>query len=155
MSSKHLRKLGKNGPAVPAIGFGLFGFGTPVYGAIGSDDERFAVLDRAYELGARFWDSSEYVSRGRKRILFMCTSFTNEMQASMVTLMNWLANGSNVQENGMIYFLQQNSDTLKTALPTKLTALTHMPRSVVTNVLRFLASIVLISVSLTSKIYSS
>jgi aryl-alcohol dehydrogenase-like predicted oxidoreductase len=29
------------------------------YGTVASDEERFKVLDRAYELGATFWDSSE------------------------------------------------------------------------------------------------
>ena len=54
-----LRKLGKNGPSVPALGFGLMGMSVPVYGATPSDEERFAILDRAFELGATFWDSSE------------------------------------------------------------------------------------------------
>ena len=28
------------------------------YGAVGSDEERFKVLDRAFELGDTFWDSA-------------------------------------------------------------------------------------------------
>lgn len=35
------------------------GLSHETYGSIPSDEERFAILDRAYELGARFWDSSE------------------------------------------------------------------------------------------------
>jgi hypothetical protein len=54
-----LHKLGKNGPSVPALGFGLMGLSHDTYGTIPSDDERFAILDRAYELGSTFWDSSE------------------------------------------------------------------------------------------------
>jgi aryl-alcohol dehydrogenase-like predicted oxidoreductase len=54
-----LHKLGKNGPSVPALGFGLMGLSYDTYGSIPSDEERFAILDRAYELGARFWDSAE------------------------------------------------------------------------------------------------
>ncbi|KAH6675174.1 aldo/keto reductase-like protein [Halenospora varia] len=52
------RKLGKNGPQVPSLGFGMMGlsFG---YGKTESDEERFEVLDRAYELGETFWDSSD------------------------------------------------------------------------------------------------
>ena len=53
-----LRKLGKNGPSVPALGFGLMGM-SMAYGTIPSDEERFAILDRALDLGATFWDSSE------------------------------------------------------------------------------------------------
>lgn len=52
------RVLGKNGPAVPALGFGLMGM-SHSYGTIPSDEERFALLDRAVELGETFWDSSE------------------------------------------------------------------------------------------------
>jgi aryl-alcohol dehydrogenase-like predicted oxidoreductase len=53
-----LSKLGKNGPDVPALGFGLMGMSF-AYGTIPSDEERFKILDRAVELGATFWDSSE------------------------------------------------------------------------------------------------
>ena len=54
-----LRTLGKNGPLVPALGYGLMGLSHDTYGSIPGDEERFAILDRACELGARFWDSSE------------------------------------------------------------------------------------------------
>jgi aryl-alcohol dehydrogenase-like predicted oxidoreductase len=49
----------KNGAPIPSLGFGLMGLSHTVYGAIPDDEERFALLDRAYELGATFWDSSE------------------------------------------------------------------------------------------------
>lgn len=53
-----VRKLGRNGPAVSAIGYGLMGMSYS-YGTPPSDEERFKVLDRAVELGSTFWDSSE------------------------------------------------------------------------------------------------
>jgi len=53
------RVLGKNGPAVPALGLGLMGLTYEVYGSYPNDDERFTFLDRAVELGATFWDTSE------------------------------------------------------------------------------------------------
>jgi aryl-alcohol dehydrogenase-like predicted oxidoreductase len=53
-----LRKLGKDGPSVPALGLGLMGMSF-AYGTIPSDEDRFKVLDRAVELGATFWDSAE------------------------------------------------------------------------------------------------
>jgi hypothetical protein len=55
----NLRTLGKNGPKVPALGFGLMGMSYIPYGSVPSDEERFALLDRAVELGATFWDTSE------------------------------------------------------------------------------------------------
>ncbi|OKL60883.1 hypothetical protein UA08_03876 [Talaromyces atroroseus] len=61
ISSKFLtpRPLGKNGPLVPALGFGLMMMTAPSYGALPADDERFALLDRAVEIGAMFWDTSD------------------------------------------------------------------------------------------------
>jgi aryl-alcohol dehydrogenase-like predicted oxidoreductase len=50
--------LGKNGPSVPSLGFGLMGM-SHSYGPVPSDEERFKILDLALELGATFWDSSE------------------------------------------------------------------------------------------------
>lgn len=54
-----LRQLGNDGPMVPAIGLGLMGLSDHSYGSPGTDEERFAVLDRAHQLGVRFWDSAE------------------------------------------------------------------------------------------------
>lgn len=51
------RKLGKNGLQVPAMGFGVMGL-SAFYGKPESDEARFPVLDRAYELGETFWDSA-------------------------------------------------------------------------------------------------
>lgn len=52
------RQLGNNGPLVPALGFGCMGLSYS-YGPVGDDESRFKVLDRALELGATFWDSSD------------------------------------------------------------------------------------------------
>jgi len=53
-----LRQLGKNGPTVPAMGFGLAGMSYG-YGLAPSDEERFQLLDRAVEQGNTFWDTAE------------------------------------------------------------------------------------------------
>ena len=55
------RTLGKNGPNVSAIGFGAMGLSYS-YGKTEGEEERFKVLDRALELGATFWDSSDVCS---------------------------------------------------------------------------------------------
>jgi aryl-alcohol dehydrogenase-like predicted oxidoreductase len=51
-------RLGKNGPLVPAIGFGLLPLSI-AYGNLPDDEERFKILDKALEIGSTFWDSAE------------------------------------------------------------------------------------------------
>lgn len=58
VDSVPLRKLGKNGPSVPALGFGLMVL-AGAYGTPPSDEEQFRILDRAVDLGETFWDTSE------------------------------------------------------------------------------------------------
>lgn len=80
------RKLGKNGPQVTAMGFGLMGL-SAFYGAPESDEARFKVLDRAHELGELFWDSSDmyqdsedllgkwFKRTGKRDDVFLATKF--------------------------------------------------------------------------------
>ncbi len=51
------RQLGRNGPQVSSIGYGVMGLSV-AYGTVGSDEERFKVLDRAIELGSTYFDSA-------------------------------------------------------------------------------------------------
>ncbi|KAI0009069.1 aldo/keto reductase [Xylariaceae sp. FL0662B] len=53
-----LRQLGKDGPNIAALGFGLMGL-SHAYGKAPDDEGRFAILDRAVELGATFWDTAD------------------------------------------------------------------------------------------------
>jgi len=52
------KQLGKNGPLVPTIGFGAMGL-SAFYGKPDEDSQRLQILDRAYELGSRHWDTSD------------------------------------------------------------------------------------------------
>ncbi|KAI0903683.1 Aldo/keto reductase [Ustulina deusta] len=52
------RQLGKEGPRIPATGFGLMGFSIG-YGATEADEDRFKLLDRAWELGCTNWDTAD------------------------------------------------------------------------------------------------
>jgi len=55
------RKLGKDGPNVTAIGFGLMGL-SAFYGTPKPDSERLPLLDKAYAMGEWHWDSGSPVS---------------------------------------------------------------------------------------------
>jgi aryl-alcohol dehydrogenase-like predicted oxidoreductase len=83
------RKLGKNGPDVVALGFGTMGL-SAFYGAPESDEQRFKVLDRAYELGQTNWDSADmyqdsedllgkwFKRTGKRDEIFLATKFANK-----------------------------------------------------------------------------
>ncbi|EDU47025.1 Tas oxidoreductase related to aryl-alcohol dehydrogenase [Pyrenophora tritici-repentis] len=79
--------LGRNGPKVNRLGFGAMGL-SAFYGKPKPDDERLAVFDRAYELGERFWDTSDvygdnelligkwFAANPEKRVdIFLATKF--------------------------------------------------------------------------------
>lgn len=57
-SSVPTRQLGKDGPQVSALGFGLMGL-SAYYGATASDEERLEFLDHVYASGQRFWDTAD------------------------------------------------------------------------------------------------
>ncbi|KAI9815130.1 MAG: hypothetical protein M1827_002973 [Pycnora praestabilis] len=84
------RQLGKNGPHVTALGFGAMGL-SAFYGTPESDEERFKVLDRAYEKGELNWDSADiyadnedligkwFKRTGKRNEIFLATKFANRM----------------------------------------------------------------------------
>jgi len=84
-----IRKPGKNGPEVSALGFGLMRL-SAFYGKPESDEERFNVLDRALELGETFWDSADiyqdsedlvgkwFKRTGKRNEGFLATKFGNK-----------------------------------------------------------------------------
>jgi len=80
------KRLGKNGSFVSALGFGIMGL-SAFYGEVADDETRFKVLDRAYELGQTFWDTSDYYGdneeligkwfarTGKRDEIFLATKF--------------------------------------------------------------------------------
>lgn len=86
MSALPTAQMGKDGPRVPRMGFGLMGLSV-AYGKVESDEERFKVLDRAHELGATHWDSSDvyldsedlvgkwFARTGKRDDIFLATKF--------------------------------------------------------------------------------
>lgn len=82
------RQLGKDGPQVSALGFGAMGL-SAFYGKAEADEERFKLLDRAYELGQTHWDSADvyldsedligkwFKRTGKRDEIFLATKFGN------------------------------------------------------------------------------
>ncbi|KZO91927.1 Aldo/keto reductase [Calocera viscosa TUFC12733] len=86
-----------------AIGFGAMGIGGHSYGHAGSDEERFRVLDRAYELGANMYgDSEELIGRWfarnpeKRKDIFLATKFGFRISPTMGQL--------EMQEDGRPWF---------------------------------------------------
>ncbi|KAJ5734264.1 NADP-dependent oxidoreductase domain-containing protein [Penicillium malachiteum] len=84
------RALGRGGPQVPAIGFGLMSIGD-TYGSAGSLDDKVAILEHAHATGQWFWDTAdlyadsedvvgEWVKRsGNRDDIFLATKFAIQM----------------------------------------------------------------------------
>ncbi|RDB21928.1 Aldo-keto reductase yakc [NADP(+)] [Hypsizygus marmoreus] len=78
------RKIGN--ALVPPIGFGAMGI-SAAYGPVGSDEERFKVLDAAYEQGCTHWDTADvygdseqligkwFKRTGKRNDIFLATKF--------------------------------------------------------------------------------
>ncbi|KAJ6151064.1 hypothetical protein N7470_007658 [Penicillium chermesinum] len=72
------RRLGKNGPLVPAIGYGMMVMTSPSYGAPIEDDKRFALLDRAFN--SFYGDNEELLAQwfkrtGKRDQIFLASKF--------------------------------------------------------------------------------
>lgn len=82
------RSLGRNGPQVTAIGFGAMSLGV-AYGAAKGEtvEDKLKVLDRAHEIGERFWDTADvymdsediigkwFKQTGKRSDIFLATKF--------------------------------------------------------------------------------
>lgn len=111
------RQLGTNGPEVTAVGLGLMGLSV-FYGALPSDEERFAFLDHAYASGNRFWDTADMygdsedllgkwfkLHPGRRETIFLATKFGNALDGSGIVRSDpeyvYSANAKSLQRLGI------------------------------------------------------
>lgn len=86
MASPVTRPLGRDGPLVSAVGFGAMSIGG-AYGPPASADIKQGVLDRAWEIGERFWDTADvyadsedtigawFKRSGKRSDIFLATKF--------------------------------------------------------------------------------
>ncbi|QYS92878.1 Aldo_ket_red domain-containing protein [Trichoderma simmonsii] len=90
------RALGKNGPQIPRIGLGLMGL-SGHYGLPAPDEERLAFLDKAYEMGERYWDTADMygdgedllgkwfaANPGKRENIFLSTKFGIQVQGRSI-----------------------------------------------------------------------
>ena len=68
------------------------------YGKPESDEDRFKILDKAYEMGERFWDSADvymdsedligkwFKRTGKRDDIFLATKFANTMKDGNMTV---------------------------------------------------------------------
>ena len=89
MTQVSTRKLGKAGPEVTSIGYGLMGL-SAFYGKPKPDEERYAMLDHVFDSGCRNWDSADMYgdsedllgrwfkkNPGKREQIFLATKFAN------------------------------------------------------------------------------
>lgn len=95
MASPVTRPLGRDGPLVSAVGFGAMSIGS-AYGPPASADIKQGVLDRAWEIGERFWDTADvyadsedtigawFQRSGKRSDIFLATKFGLQYTPDMV-----------------------------------------------------------------------
>jgi aryl-alcohol dehydrogenase-like predicted oxidoreductase len=62
------RTLGRNGPQVTAIGLGCMSLGGAYAAEAQSNEEKLELLSKAWEIGARFWDTADIYFDSEDRI---------------------------------------------------------------------------------------
>jgi hypothetical protein len=116
-----LRFLGKEGPRVPALGLGLMELSYASYGTTPSEDDQFALLDRALELGATFWDTSEYVV-ATAGVCSLIMANDVYLVSTAIMRRSW-ASGSSGRRSATRSSSQPSSASYQAARPMPLTAL--------------------------------
>ncbi|KAL6406271.1 Aldo/keto reductase [Ilyonectria robusta] len=87
MTTYPTRSLGRNGPQVPAIGFGAMSIGGAYGTPLAEVEEKLQVLDHAHAIGSRFWDTADvygdcedrigdwFKHSGKRDDIFLATKF--------------------------------------------------------------------------------
>jgi len=88
------RKIGND--KVPSIGFGLMGL-SAFYGEPGSDEERFKVLDAAFQQGCTLWDTADIYGDNEELI---CKWFKRSGQRDKIFLATKFGFNQSGQING-------------------------------------------------------
>jgi len=93
--------LGKDGPLVNRLGYGTMGL-SAFYGQKKPDPERFAVLDKLYNDGERFWDTADIYQDsedllGKSRWLFI--PFSPRHEHMLTNPGNWFKQNPGKREN--------------------------------------------------------
>lgn len=133
-----LHRLGKNGPNIPAIGFGLMNMSYQAYGeSLAGDEEKFALLDRAFELGETFWDTSELVLFPTiiyQRLCFVFWFANSVIQVSTAIMRRLWGNGLHALESAIRSSLRASLDSSKEVRHMKLIVLRSIVRRLVLRV---------------------
>ncbi|KAJ3289477.1 hypothetical protein HK104_007425 [Borealophlyctis nickersoniae] len=78
-----LRKLGRNGPEIPAIGLGCMGM-SEFYGP-GDEEESIKVLNKAIDLGCTHWDTADMYGVGKNEELLAKVLKTRRSEVFLAT----------------------------------------------------------------------
>ena len=99
--------LGQDGPQVLRQGFGLMGLSS-FYGTPKSDEERLALLDEAYKMGAVFWDSADMYM---PPVFFKSLRMLNSPTGTATMKTSWENGSKPTPPSAKIYSSQPNSPT--------------------------------------------
>ncbi|KAH7389603.1 NADP-dependent oxidoreductase domain-containing protein [Phaeosphaeria sp. MPI-PUGE-AT-0046c] len=93
--------LGRDGPQVTRLGFGLMGLSV-FYGPRKPDSERLALLDQAYSLGEHFWDTADMYGDNedmigkwfaknpdKRKDIFLATKFAMKSDGTIDTTLDY------------------------------------------------------------------
>ncbi|ATY60057.1 Aldo keto reductase [Cordyceps militaris] len=110
------RTLGRNGPQVTGIGLGLMSFAGWYKQQDTSEETALAFLDRAYELGERFWDTADVYASSEARVgaWFKRTGKRDDIFLATKFALRHTPDGSRVLDNDPAYVKEACAKSLQT-----------------------------------------